>query len=40
MKLMNGLQNMPEALESLFGDETYKGILLASGGIQVDIIPC
>lgn len=28
-------QNMPGSLESLFKNETYKAILMASGGIQV-----
>jgi hypothetical protein len=29
------LQNMPGSLESLFNNETYEAILMASGGVQV-----
>jgi len=31
----DGLQNMPQALHSLLNNNTYKEILLASGGVQV-----
>jgi hypothetical protein len=31
----DGLQNMPQALNSLLNNKTYKEILLASGGVQV-----